>query len=88
MSHDVFISSNLIMIKYKTFSKSIFIEIYIGEMFSGNLNCLKLIITFQKHTFIKKNWTQICRDECQQTFLIKYNDSDMDFSLQWDHCFQ
>lgn len=52
MSYNEFIPSNLIMIEYKTFSKSIFIEIYIGKMFSGNLNCLQLIIIFQKHTFI------------------------------------
>lgn len=87
MSYNEFIPSNLIMIEYKTFSRSIFIEIYIGKMFSGNLNCPTNNNISKTHIYYKY-WTQICRDECHQTFLIKGNDSDMDFSLQWDPCFQ
>lgn len=54
MSHNVFFPSNLILIKYKIFSKLVFIEMYIGKMHSRHLNCLKLIIIFQ-NTLLLKN---------------------------------
>lgn len=54
MSHNMFFPSNLILIKYKTFSKSVFIEMYIGKMLSRHLNWLKSIIIFQ-NTHLLKN---------------------------------
>lgn len=54
MSHNMFFPSNLILIKYKIFSKLVFIEMYIGKMHSRHLNCFKLIIIFQ-NTHLLKN---------------------------------